>query len=71
MKIFGERLKEIREESKLTQTEFAKVFGTSKSNINKWESGVHAPNLETVVRLAVFFKVPTDYLLGLMKYEDL
>ena len=71
MKIFGERLKELREESGLTQTEFAKAFGASKQNVGRWEKSIHEPDLDTVVRLAVFFKVPTDYLLGLIKYEDL
>ena len=65
MKLFGIRLKELRQEKGLGQKELAKVINTSKQNISRWEKGYFEPDQEITVRLAQFFDVSTDYLLGL------
>lgn len=58
------RLKELREERKLTQTEIASAIGGSQSNLAKWEKGTVQPPAESIIKLADFFQVSTDYLLG-------
>ena len=58
------RLKELRTEKNLTQEEVAKEIGTSQTNIGRWEKGLNEPSSSFVVKLANFFEVSTDYLLG-------
>ena len=65
MQDFGDRLKEIRMESNLTQTELSKKTGISQAAIAKWESKDRTPSMDCLIILAKFFKVSTDYLLGL------
>ena len=65
MKIFAERLKDLRLEKGLTQRGLAKLLNISYSAIRQWENQERVPNAEAVVILAKFFSVTTDYLLGL------
>lgn len=59
-----EKLKALRKERRLTQKELAAEFSTTDSNISGWESGKWQPDLETLIKLADFFGVTVDYLLG-------
>jgi len=65
MKIFGERLKEIREEKGISMSELARQIKTSQQNISRWESGEIVPSAEAVVALCLYFNVSADFLLGL------
>ncbi len=65
MEIFGQRLKELREEKGLSQRQFAKIIGTSQPNLQRWEKGQFEPDQKTTVAIAEFFGVTTDFLLGL------
>ncbi len=65
MKIFAERLKELRIEEGLSTRELAKRIGVSNMAISRWERDERTPNLEVVVEIAKYFKVSTDYLCGL------
>lgn len=62
---FGKKLKELRIEKKLTQQELSKIFNVSKTTICQWETHKQEANLDDVVKIATFFDVTTDYLLGL------
>lgn len=61
---FGERLKELRREKRLTQIQFAEAFQISNGTIGMWETNKRQPDQSTLVKLATFFNVTTDYLLG-------
>lgn len=61
---FNDRLKELRQGRKLTQEEFAKLSGISRSAIGMYESGRREPNFKTLELIADFFNVDMDYLLG-------
>lgn len=61
---FNDRLKELRQERKLTQEEFSKLTGISRSAIGMYESGKREPNFKTLELIADFFNVDMDYLLG-------
>ena len=63
--MLGTRIRELREVRHLSQVELAEVMHVSKQSISNWENGNILPSVEMVVRLAVFFSVSTDYLLGL------
>lgn len=65
MKIFAERLKELRTENKLSTTELGLAIGVTSMTISRWERLLRIPNIENLVALAKYFKVSTDYLCGL------
>lgn len=58
------RLKELREENNLSQWDVANGIQTSQRNIGRWENGDVIPSADAVVKLADFFQVSADYLLG-------
>ena len=64
MSAFGERLRTLREEKSLTQVDLAKLLKTANSTISQYESNKRSPDKGTIERLADFFNVPVDYLLG-------
>ncbi len=59
----GQRLKKLREEKGLSQTEIAKILGVDRTTYVKWETGVSSP-LRKLNKLVEFFNVSSDYLLG-------
>lgn len=62
---FGKILRELRKENKVTQPELAEAIGVSNGMISFWESGKCEPTLSNIIKLAKFFGVTSDYLLGL------
>ena len=65
MKIFAQRLKSLRKEIGLSQEVLAKKLNLDKSTIAKYETEKISPSIEMLIIFAKFFKVSTDYLLGL------
>ena len=65
MIMFQERLKELRNEKGLSQTELAKELKVSQRSISSWETGFRQPDFETLRLIAEYFDVSTDYLLGI------
>ena len=65
MKVFAERLKELRTEQGLSQDQLAKKVGLTHTAIGLWETNKREPKLEAVISLAKYFKVSVDYLCGL------
>ena len=61
---FGNRLKELRKAKGLTQIEMSKDINFSQSAITAYENGKREPNFEALQKLAAYFNVSTDYLLG-------
>lgn len=59
------RIKELREEAGLNQTQLAAQIGVSRKAVEFWEKGINEPKATYIYRLAVFFDVSADYLLGL------
>jgi repressor LexA len=62
---FGRRLKVLRIDAELTQQELAKVIGTTKATISRYESGKHSPGVSEIVMLANYFMVNPYWLAGL------
>jgi transcriptional regulator with XRE-family HTH domain len=62
--MIGNRIKLLREELGLKQDELAKALNISPSSIGMYETNKREPNNEITIKLADFFGVSTDYLLG-------
>ncbi|MDE7182671.1 MAG: helix-turn-helix domain-containing protein [Clostridia bacterium] len=65
MKIFQERLRELRKLKNLSQKQLAEILKTNNSSICDWECGRSQPDLQTLAGIARYFEVSADYLLGL------
>ena len=63
--MLSERLKEVREAQKLSQTEVAEKLGVSKQSIANWENGNIMPSIDMLIKISKYFNVSSDYLLGL------
>jgi len=63
--VIAEKIKMLREQNNLTQTQLAKALGISRSAVNAYEQSISVPSTQYIVELARLFKVSTDYLLGL------
>lgn len=61
---FGKRLRELRKENRLTQSETAKILGYGYTAISNYEHGRNQPSIEDLIRIANFFDVSVDYLIG-------
>ena len=68
---FGERLKTLRLQEKLTQQQLADRLGITKSVVSYYELQERYPSPEILIKLASIFHVSTDYLLGLEQGEAL
>lgn len=62
--MIADKIKTLRQQTGLTQTELAKKLNITRSSVNAWEMGISIPSTQYVVELADLFKVTTDYILG-------
>ena len=69
--MIDERIKELRKQHNLTQSDLAKILGISRSAVNSWEQGISTPSTKYLIELAKTFKTSTDYLLGIDKTATL
>lgn len=65
---FGDRLKMLRYEKGLTQDDLGYIFNVTKSCICCYENDSRQPSIDMLIKLATYFRVSIDYLLGL-EYE--
>ncbi len=68
MKIFQERLIEQRKLNKLTQRQLADYLQITQPSYIRYENGSAQPSFENLVKLADYFDVSIDYLLGRIEY---
>jgi len=61
---FPNRLKQLRTEKELSQKELGKMVSVDKSTICLYESGGRQPNFKVMEKLADYFDVSLDYLIG-------
>lgn len=62
--MFKDILKELRKESHLSQKNLADLLGVSPQAYQKYEYGINDPNTDALCKIADFYNVTTDYLLG-------
>ena len=59
------RLKDLREDKDMNQTEVAAILGTSQTQYSRWERGAQEIPLHHFIALAKYYRVSLDYLAGL------
>jgi transcriptional regulator with XRE-family HTH domain len=64
MTAFNERFRELRKKKGLSQRELANVLHMSNSTVAMYETGKRQPDFESLEKIADFFNVDIDYLLG-------
>ena len=65
----GNKIRELRNGSGMTQAELAAKLGISASSVGMYEQGRREPDSETILKLCSIFGISTDYLLGNTKTE--
>ena len=63
--MLNENIKSLRLSYNLSQVELASALGVSKQCISNWENDYIPPSVEMLIKIAKYFNVTTDYLLGL------
>lgn len=58
------RIRDLREDHDLTQTDLAKILNCSQRSYSYYESGGHDIPTQTLIALADYYNVSVDYLLG-------
>ena len=69
--MIGDRIRQLRKENNLTQYEFGTLFGLYDSTISMYETGRRTPEYETIVKIADYFNVSIDWLLGRVENKNL
>ncbi|SCY14207.1 helix-turn-helix domain-containing protein [Butyrivibrio sp. INlla14] len=62
--VFSTRVKQLRQGKGISMDELAKALDVTKSRVNMWENGGTLPRSKTLIELAHYFGVTTDYLIG-------
>lgn len=70
-----QRIRDLREDKDLSQTEFAEILGMSQTGYSKYETGENDVPTNILIKMAKFYQVSVDYILGLTNnpkpYNDL
>ena len=64
------RIRELREDRKLNQTQVAKMLGMSQTGYSKYETGENDIPTTILIKLAQFYDTSTDYILGLTVFTE-
>ena len=64
------RLRDLREDTDLNQTQVAKFLGMSQTGYSKYEMGENDIPTQVLIKLAGFYKTSTDYILGISDRRD-
>lgn len=59
-----EKLKQLRKEKNLSQVEMANILNVHQTAISQWEQGRTTPDMQTLIKIADYFQVTVDSLLG-------
>jgi transcriptional regulator with XRE-family HTH domain len=62
---FGEKIRNLREDRDLNQTQLGKELNMTQRKISYIECGKYEPNIDDIIAFCKYFKISADYLLGL------
>ena len=71
VKVIYDRIKVLREDTGMSQSELARKLDVTRSSVNAWEMGLSTPTTHYIVEMAKLFHVSSDYLLGLTSEKTL
>ena len=66
--MFSERLRELRNEKKISQKELAEILFVSQQTVAKWETDRSTPNPEMISKIAQYFEVSSDTFVTISKF---
>ena len=61
-----QRMRDLREDNDLTQKDIAQLLMTTPQQVGKWETGKQMMGVDKYIKLALYYNVSLDYLLGLI-----
>lgn len=64
---FGEKVRSLREDADLNQTQLGKSINMTQRKISYIECGKYEPSIEDIAAICNFFKISADYLIGIKK----
>lgn len=67
---FANNLERIRKDKKVSQARLAKALGVTQQMISNYEKGLSSPNIEVLIKIADFFNISIDFLVGHKVKED-
>ena len=70
MLALNDNIKKLRKARGLNQVEFAKAMGVSKQCVSNWENDNVMPSIEMLCRIADYFLISTDFLLGRVERKN-
>jgi len=62
--MYGKRIATLRDEKGLCQVKFGELFGITRVTVSHYETEIRTPSMELLIKMAKYFNVTTDYLLG-------
>lgn len=69
--MLGDSIRELRQNRGISQVALAMALGVTKQSVSNWENDNIQPSIEMLVKIAKYFSVSTDYLLGLTEQESI
>lgn len=63
--MLSKQIKKLRTAKSISQVELAKHLGVTKQSVSNWENDNIQPSIDMLIRMAAFFGVSTDYMLGI------
>lgn len=64
---FGDKIKNLREDHNLTQSDLGKALNMTQRKISYLELNRYEPSIQDIVEICHFFNISADYLLGIKK----
>lgn len=68
MNKFALRLRELRAERELTQSNLAKLLSVNQRTVSNWECGLNDPDFNMLIQIAIKLDASSDYLLGIKDF---
>jgi len=62
--MLSDNIRTLRQARGLLQTDLAKILGVSKQSVSNWENDNIQPSIDMLVKIASFFGVSCDYIIG-------
>jgi transcriptional regulator with XRE-family HTH domain len=68
--VVANRLRDLREDADLNQTQLAKILGMSQTGYSKYETGENDIPTQVLIKLSQFYKTSIDYILGVSDQKN-